>query len=151
MRAAGPERTLATAPAQVENLRYGLRSTHHPPEVERAVTAPAVRRGVAVLAGLALAAVPALPALALSDGEEPGPGLGLVETLGIFVGIPLALFCLIALLAVASGLRHRPRYRPGRPWDHGPVWFAGPTDPDSALVAARPGPGVTGGGASAEW
>ncbi len=115
------------------------------------MTAPAVRRGAAVLAGLALATVPALPALARSDGEQPGPRLGLVETLAIFVGLPLALFLLIALLVVVSQQRHRPRYRPGRPWDHDPVWFAGPTDPDSALVAARPGRGVTGGGASAEW
>ena len=115
------------------------------------MTAPAVRRGVAALAGVALATVPALPALARSDGEVPGPGLNVVQTLAIFVGIPLVLFLLITLLVAVTGLRHRPRYRPGRPWDHEPVWFAGPSDSDSALVETRPGRDVTGGGASAEW
>ncbi len=115
------------------------------------MTAPAFRRGTAVVVGLALFLLPAGPVLAISDGEVPEPGLGLVETLLLFGGIPLGIFGLIALLIVASGLRHRPRYRPGRSWDCDPIWFAGPADPAAALVAARPGPEVTGGGASAEW
>ncbi|GGX85759.1 hypothetical protein [Streptomyces anandii] len=43
------------------------------------------------------------PALALTrdDGDDPGPGLSVVQTLGIFVGIPLALFLIITGLVVA--------------------------------------------------
>lgn len=115
------------------------------------MTASALRRGAAVLLALGLSTLPAAPALAISDGEEPERGIGLINTLLIFGGIPLAIFGLIALLVVVGGLRHRPRYRPGRPWDFDPIWFAGPTDPDAALDAARPGGRVTGGGASAEW
>ncbi|MDQ0683901.1 hypothetical protein QFZ66_005611 [Streptomyces sp. B4I13] len=38
------------------------------------------------------------PALAVSrdDGDDPGPGLSVVETLGLYVVAPLALFALIA-------------------------------------------------------
>lgn len=116
------------------------------------MTASAFRRGAAAgFAGLALLATSAEPALAVSDGEVHERGLGLVSTLLIFVGIPVGIFALLSLLVVVSRLRHRPRYRPGRSWDHDPVWFAGPADPDAALVAARPGGGVFGGGTSAEW
>ncbi|MGI8680797.1 MAG: aa3-type cytochrome oxidase subunit CtaJ [Mycobacteriales bacterium] len=108
-----------------------------------------VRRGAAVITAVVLFSAWADPALARSDGEMPGRGLGLVQTVLVFVGIPLGLSALIGLLVVAAGLRHRPRYRPGRSWDHDPVWFAGPLDPNAALAAARPN--VTGGGASAEW
>lgn len=116
------------------------------------MTATAVfRRTAAVLVGLASVFVPAAPAFAISDGEEPGRGFGLVNTLLVYGGIPLGIFALVALLVVAGGFRNRPRYRPGRAWDFDPVWFAGPADPDTALVSARPGRHLTGGGASAEW
>lgn len=38
------------------------------------------------------------PALALTrdDGDDPGPGLSVIETLGLFVVAPLALFLLVA-------------------------------------------------------
>ncbi|MFF3819229.1 hypothetical protein ACFYYD_21930 [Streptomyces bluensis] len=38
------------------------------------------------------------PALALTrdDGDDPGPGLSVVETLGLFVVAPIGLFLLIA-------------------------------------------------------
>ncbi|MFI1734478.1 hypothetical protein ACH40E_35765 [Streptomyces acidicola] len=38
------------------------------------------------------------PALALTrdDGDDPGPGLSVIETLGLFVVAPIALFLLIA-------------------------------------------------------
>lgn len=115
------------------------------------MTTSVVRHAVVVLAGLTLVVAPAAPARALSDGEMPGRGLGMVNTLLLFVGVPLAICGLIALLVVAGAFRRGPRYRPGRGWDHDPVWFAGPADPNAALVAARPGTEVTGGGASAEW
>ncbi|GGZ26921.1 hypothetical protein GCM10010387_20300 [Streptomyces inusitatus] len=42
------------------------------------------------------------PALALTpdDGDDPGPGLTVVETLGLFVAAPLAIFLVIAGLVM---------------------------------------------------
>lgn len=115
------------------------------------MTASAARRGAAVLLGLALSALPATPAFALSDGEEPERGIGIVNTLLIFGAIPVAICALIALLVVAGRRGSKARYRPGRPWDFDSVWFAGPADPDYAMVNTKPGDSMTGGGASAEW
>ncbi|MGJ5751461.1 hypothetical protein FB563_4200 [Streptomyces puniciscabiei] len=43
------------------------------------------------------------PALALTrdDGDDPGPGLSVIQTLGLYVLIPLALFVVIAGLVMA--------------------------------------------------
>ncbi|WEO97403.1 hypothetical protein A6P39_027160 [Streptomyces sp. FXJ1.172] len=43
------------------------------------------------------------PALALTrdDGDDPGKGLSVVQTLGLYVLIPLALFAVIAGLVIA--------------------------------------------------
>ena len=46
-----------------------------------------------------------------------------VETLLVFVGAPLAVVVLLALLVYLPGGRKRTRYRPGQPWDHEPVWY----------------------------
>lgn len=42
------------------------------------------------------------PALAVTrdDGDDPGPGLSVAQTLGIFVGIPIVLFLVIAGLVM---------------------------------------------------
>ncbi|MCT7353108.1 hypothetical protein N4P33_13120 [Streptomyces sp. 15-116A] len=42
------------------------------------------------------------PALALTrdDGDDPGPGLSVIETLGLFVVAPIALFVVIAGLVM---------------------------------------------------
>jgi hypothetical protein len=44
------------------------------------------------------------PAFALTrdDGDDPGPGLSVAETLGFYVLAPLALFAVIAGLVVVS-------------------------------------------------
>ncbi|MER6978025.1 hypothetical protein ABT317_13625 [Streptomyces carpinensis] len=54
------------------------------------------------------------PALAVTrdDGDDPGPGLGVAETLGIFVGIPLVLFLVIAGLVMVLDKSHK-QQRPG--------------------------------------
>ncbi len=50
--------------------------------------------------------------------------MNVAETILVFVGAPLAIFLLLALLIfVPGGGRKRPRYRPGQPWDHAPVWY----------------------------
>ncbi|GAA3832057.1 hypothetical protein [Streptomyces chiangmaiensis] len=45
------------------------------------------------------------PALALTrdDGDDPGTGLSVAETLGLFVAAPLVLFAVIAGLVVVTG------------------------------------------------
>jgi hypothetical protein len=49
--------------------------------------------------------------------------VNVAETILVFVGAPLAIFLLLALLVFVPGGRKRPRYRPGQPWDHAPVWY----------------------------
>ena len=47
-----------------------------------------------------------------------------VETLLVFVGAPLAVVLALALLTyLPGGRKRRPRYKPGQPWDHPPVWY----------------------------
>jgi hypothetical protein len=88
--------------------------------------------------------------LAADEGSVPGPGLGIVLTLVIFIGIPVAVFLLLAMLVYGPGLLRRPRYRPGRgEWDYPPTWAGGPSDIESALRVARSEP--RGGGAGARW
>jgi hypothetical protein len=99
---------------------------------------------------VATVVVLAAPALAADDGERLGKGLGVGMTIVIFVLIPLGASLVIAFFAALPSLLRRPRYRPGRPWKHDPLWFSGPDDPDAALQRARPG-ATARGGASAEW
>jgi hypothetical protein len=49
--------------------------------------------------------------------------VNVAETILVFVGAPLAIFLLLAALTFLPGGRRRPRYRPGQPWDHAPVWY----------------------------
>lgn len=56
------------------------------------------------------------PALALSrdDGDDPGPGLSVIETLGLFVGIPLLVFAIICGLVMALD-KSAPAHRVSKP------------------------------------
>lgn len=90
-----------------------------------------------------------VPAYALDDGEAPGKPLSTGLVLVYYVVIPLGAFLVIAFLSTLPAMLRRPRYRPGRPWQHDPLWFNGPDDPDRAVAAARSG--ASKGGASAEW
>jgi len=46
-----------------------------------------------------------------------------LQTVLVFVLVPLGLFLVVSLLA-AGRRRQRPtRYRPGEPWRHEPVWW----------------------------
>jgi hypothetical protein len=91
-----------------------------------------------------------VPAYALDDGEAPGKPLGTGLVILYYVVIPLGAFLVIAFFSTLPAMLRRPRYRPGRPWQHDPLWFNGPDDPDRAVAAARPG-ATARGGASAEW
>jgi hypothetical protein len=60
----------------------------------------ALRAGT-VSAGLTLMLLissPAAFALTRDDGDDPGSGLSIGETLGYFVGLPILLFAVIAFL-----------------------------------------------------
>lgn len=110
--------------------------------------APVGRR----IARLALGVSAALVATGCTTEKQPHQhyySLGAGMTILLYVIVPLAIFATIGLLAALPGLLRRPRYRPGKPWDHDPLWFGGPDDPEAAIRSARPGPAK--GGASAEW
>ena len=49
------------------------------------------------------------PALALTrdDGDDPGPGLSVIQTLGLYVLIPVGLFVVIAGLVMALDRSHK--------------------------------------------
>ncbi len=59
----------------------------------------ALRAGT-VAAGVTLMLLISSPAFALTrdDGDDPGSGLSIGETLGYFVGLPILLFAVIAFL-----------------------------------------------------
>ena len=89
------------------------------------------------------------------------------HTVLVFVGIPLLVVAVVALLVFAPSIAHGPRYRPGLSWWAPPVWINGPvaTKPDPANLPEMPeltsAPGATAtagigvartlGGASASW
>jgi hypothetical protein len=51
--------------------------------------------------------------------------VSIAETLLVYVVAPLALVVVLALLTLRPDRStHRARYRPGRPWEHEPVWYA---------------------------
>ncbi|MFC4493330.1 hypothetical protein ACFPA8_04175 [Streptomyces ovatisporus] len=57
-----------------------------------------------VAAGATLMLLLSSPAFAAGrdDGEQPGPGLSVVETLGLFVAAPIVLYLLIAGLVMVG-------------------------------------------------
>ena len=120
-------------------------------------------RSAAVIASVPLAAVLTSPAFASNrdDGDNPGPGLTVPETLLWFVVVPGAVIALIWLAVLGASWARAPRYRPGLSWWADPVWLNGPDGGASALAPADPAaPGptaisaaadLTGGGARARW
>jgi hypothetical protein len=84
--------------------------------------------------------------------------VSILQTVLVFVGIPLGITALLALGVYGRTTVHRDRYRPGRPWDHAPVWYV-PHPSAQAQLPTRPalpaGPAEREpqlwGGASGEW
>jgi hypothetical protein len=97
-----------------------------------------------VLVPVLTAAAPAL-AIHRDDGEVPGKPLGTGLTIVYYVIIPLGAFLVISALAVLPSTLARPRYRPGKPWDHNPLSF-GKSSEDAGEAS-----GTARGGASGEW
>jgi hypothetical protein len=85
-----------------------------------------------------------------------------VETILVFVGIPLAIVAVLAVLTLRPEKGHkRLRYKPGQPWNHPPVWYEphpvnapahGHDGAHPAIEAPRqPVPGGPLGGARGTW
>ena len=64
----------------------------------------ALRAGV-VSAGTTLTMLMSNPAFAVirDDGDDPGPGLSVAQTLGLYVFTPIAAFLVIAGLVIVGG------------------------------------------------
>ena len=88
-------------------------------------------------------------ALLAESAYDPGPGLTVAETLGLFVGIPLLVIGLVFALVYGITGRRGPRYRPGMEWSGPPLWWHGPDDGEGAVETADPTVGA--GGASARF
>lgn len=132
-------------------------------------TTPPARLRAAARAG-ALAAATAVPLLAAStafaayhhyDGEDSGPGLTVLQTLGLYVGIPVALFLLISFLVVLPGWVRGDRNRREVGWvgrngsaaDSGRSSGSGasPSSSSSAQQSVSAGKSAGTGGASGSW
>jgi hypothetical protein len=62
----------------------------------------------------------------------------LVETLLVFVGIPLAIYSVVALLTLRENFAKTPRYRPGQDWDYpAAFWTANPAGLHDEHAAAH--------------
>jgi hypothetical protein len=84
--------------------------------------------------------------------------VSVIETLLVFVGIPALITGVLAALVLAPGMVRAPRYRPGEPWEHEPVWYlprpehlATPSAGSgyAALEGGRPTPALTAAAATA--
>jgi hypothetical protein len=119
----------------------------------------AARAGVLAAAGSAplLAASAALASNHNYDGEDSGPGLTVLQTLGIYVGIPLGLFTLIAFLVVLPGWVRGDRNRREAGWvgQNGNGAARAAAAPSASSSAEQQGVGVGKsagtGGASGSW
>lgn len=71
--------------------------------MDNKLTKKVVRAGV-VTTGTTLLLLMSSPAFALqrNDGDDPGSGLSVLQTLGLFVAIPLVLFGIIAGLVIVT-------------------------------------------------
>lgn len=76
-----------------------------------------------------------------------------IETVLIYVGIPLGIALLLALGVFGRSIKQPHRYRPGKSWDYAPQWFT--AHPEVLHSATGTGTGAGSatavGGASGEW
>jgi hypothetical protein len=90
------------------------------------------------------------------DGEDSGPGLTVLQTLGIYVGIPLGLFLVISFLVVLPGWVRGDRNRREVGWagQNGAVVTTAPSEAapsSSAEQSVGAGKSAGTGGASGSW
>ncbi|HEX4790645.1 MAG TPA: hypothetical protein VH372_19445 [Actinospica sp.] len=127
------------------------------------ITSPkrsAVRAGTVI----ALTSVPLLAAGSAFatdfQGEDAGPRLSVLQTIGIFVGIPIGLFLVITLLVLLPGWMRGDRNRSEIGWDRKSAAKTEAQAPQDAQAQAAgesgekagAGSGTSGtGGASGSW
>lgn len=85
----------------------------------------------------------------------------IVETVLVFVAIPLAVVALVVLAVYGRSMVHQPnRYRPGKAWTYAPAWYVPHPQAiddvvsDRAALEASDGHEPTAaavGGANGEW
>lgn len=85
----------------------------------------------------------------------------IVETVLVFLGIPLALVALVVFAVYGRSMVHQPnRYRPGKAWTYPPAWYLPHPQAIDDVVSDRvpSGPAeaqertvVAVGGANGEW
>lgn len=74
--------------------------------------------------------------LGTPDTWSSEPPMSMLETLGIFVGLPVGLFIVIAVLVAAPSWVRGSSYKPGLSWWAAPQWFG--ARPESASEQATP-------------
>ena len=57
------------------------------------------------------------------------------QTVLVFVVAPVGGLLLLALLVLGPAVSRAPRYRPGRPWEHEPVWYVARPDATATGLA----------------
>lgn len=84
------------------------------------------------------------------EGAEPGTSPDPLMMIGLYVALPLFVVGLIATIVLLPSVMNANRYRPTKPWNAKPVWFAGPDNAVDAVRSADRGD-VVRGGARGEW
>jgi hypothetical protein len=84
----------------------GIRYRRHVAHKKNAKNALRAGTLTAVTAALLFMSSPAF-AVTRDDGDDPGPGLSVMETLSVFVGLPVLLFLVIAGLVVVGDKSRR--------------------------------------------
>ncbi len=76
-----------------------------------------------------------------------------MQTVLVYVLVPLLSCVLISLLAAGRrrSRRPRPRYRPGEAWPHAPVWWSANPDGVRLPDSAEPADSVLGSRGGARW
>ncbi|MCX5147694.1 hypothetical protein AB0C90_06475 [Streptomyces sp. NPDC048550] len=71
----------------------------------------ALRAGAVTAGSTLMMLLMTSPALAVTrdDGDDPGPGLSIAQTLGLYVATPIALFLIIAGLVMVLDKSDRPQ------------------------------------------
>lgn len=60
-----------------------------------------------------------------------------LQTIGVYVLIPLALYAVISLFTLWPKIARGPRYRPGQEWNHEPMWWMGNLDAAGTVALRR--------------
>ena len=111
----------------------------------------AAASGAVALAVLAVSALPASAAEGL--GEDKPSGLSALDTVLIFVGIPVLVFAVVIALVYATSRNTEPRLREGQSWWTEPDYNTRESIGVQQTGAASDGAARTtdGGGTSATW